>query len=196
LLLDKEKAYDRVNLNYLKAVLLRFGFAVITVDCINNLMANNTIEVNVNGFITKEVHKLRGLRQGDLLSPILYNLAFEPFLRSILNDEHFGGYSMRADSGVADGDNTVEESITTKILCYTNDALVLVHDVDELYRLKSHMGLFCNASNATFNYNKVDTFSLSGLNTWEYWHRPLSSMNIDRLTSEDDPTPIIYLGFR
>jgi hypothetical protein len=195
LLLDQEKAYDRVNLTYLKAVLLRFGFPVITVDCINNLMAKNTIKINVNGFFTEEVHKLRGLKQGDPLSPILYNLAFEPFLRSILNDEHFRGYSMRADSGVADGDNTVEESITTKILCYADDALVLVHDVDDLYRLKSHMGLFCNASNAKFNYNKVEAFSLSGRNTWEYWHRPLSSMNINRLTSEDDPTPIIYLGF-
>lgn len=192
LLLDQEKAYDRVNLDYLKAVLLRFGFPLSTVECIYNLMAKNTIRININGFFTEDVHKLRGLKQGDPISPILYNLAFEPFLRSILNDEHFHGYNMLPDL-VAD--SSTEDTINTKILCYADDALVLVHDIEDLSRLNHHMDVFCNASNAKFNFNKVEAFSLSGQNTWDYWSGPLMEMNITKLVTEDDPNPVIYLGF-
>jgi retron-type reverse transcriptase len=64
----------------LKAVLIRFGFPSTMVDCLYNLMAKDIIKININGFFTEEVHKLRGLKQGDPISPILYNLAFEPFL--------------------------------------------------------------------------------------------------------------------
>jgi hypothetical protein len=58
------------------------------------------------------------------------------------------------------------EAINTKILCYADDALVLVYDEDDLARLKIHMEVFCNASNFKFNFNKVEAFSRSDLNTW------------------------------
>lgn len=40
LLLDQEKAYERIILIYLKVVLLRFRFSPTIVDCIYNLMTN------------------------------------------------------------------------------------------------------------------------------------------------------------
>ncbi|CEP09128.1 hypothetical protein [Parasitella parasitica] len=43
-------------------------------------MGDNLIRININGHLSSAVAKLRGLKQGDPLSPILYNLAFEPFL--------------------------------------------------------------------------------------------------------------------
>ncbi|GAN11867.1 conserved hypothetical protein, partial [Mucor ambiguus] len=92
LLLDQEKAYDRVNLEYLKKVLAKFGFPRPLIKCINKLMGDNVIRININGHLSSEVAKLRGLKQGDPLSPILYNLAFEPFLLAILHDRQFQGY--------------------------------------------------------------------------------------------------------
>jgi hypothetical protein len=153
----------------LKAVLIRFGFPSTMVDCLYNLMAKDIIKININGFFTEEVLKLRGLKQGDRISPILYNLAFEPFLRSILNDTLFKGYNLLPDSVVTNNvENGMEQAINTKILCYADDALVLIHNIDDLSRLKTHMDVFCNASNSKFNFNKVKAFSLSGLNSWDY----------------------------
>ncbi|CEP08993.1 hypothetical protein, partial, partial [Parasitella parasitica] len=60
LLLDQEKAYDRVNLSYFRAVLNRFGFPESVVNCLHNLMANNRIQININGYFTDPVAKLRG----------------------------------------------------------------------------------------------------------------------------------------
>lgn len=51
------------------------------------MMANSLIKVNVNVFRSRVIPKKRGLKQGDPLSPVLYNLALEPFLRSLHQGE-------------------------------------------------------------------------------------------------------------
>ncbi|CEP07582.1 hypothetical protein [Parasitella parasitica] len=57
------------------------------------------------------------------------------------------------------------------------------------------MDLFCRASNACFNYNKVDAFSISGRDTSRFWGRLLQDMHIPHLHTVKDPDPLIYLGF-
>jgi hypothetical protein len=170
LLSDQEKAYNKVNLRYLKVVLLRFVF------------------------FTEEVHKLRGLKQGDPISAILYNLAFEPFLGSILNDALFQGYNLIADSAVATTVGTVlNEAINTKILCYADDALVFLQDVDDLSRLKIHRRRFAMRLMLQFNFNKIEAFSLSGINIWSCCSTPLTNMSINKLVTVEVPNPITYL---
>ena len=181
LLLDQEKAYDRVNLNYLKKVLRKFGFPKKMIDCVYRLMADNLIRININGYLSEAIPKLRGLKQGDPLSPILYNLAFEPFLLAILHDKEFQGYMM--------GNHR------TKLLCYADDALVFVHNTQDLSRLETHMTNYCLASNAKFNNDKVQAFSVSGRNTWYKWNRHLPPMKITHIHSVEDEDPLTYLGF-
>ncbi|RCH80264.1 hypothetical protein CU098_008004, partial [Rhizopus stolonifer] len=70
-----------------------FGFPENIVITIFNSLSNNSIKINVNEYFTRVVHKKRGLKQGDPISPVLYNLAFDPFLRSVLEDELMKGYT-------------------------------------------------------------------------------------------------------
>lgn len=70
LLLDQEKAYDRVHPLYLRSVLLRFGIPATLVDCIERLFFSTYLHINVNGFLTDSISQRRGLKQGDPLSPI------------------------------------------------------------------------------------------------------------------------------
>jgi hypothetical protein len=67
-LLDQEKAYDRVHPEYLRRVLLRFGFPAGLVSCLSSLFFGTQISVSVNGWLGAPVPQLRGLRQGDPLS--------------------------------------------------------------------------------------------------------------------------------
>lgn len=83
----------------------------------------------------------------------------------------------------------------TKLLCYADDALVFVHDPHDFTRLQVHMNRYCSASNAKFNYEKVQAFSISGRDTWSSWEEPLSQANIKHLHSVEDDEPLIYLGF-
>lgn len=83
LLLDQEKAYDRVHPKYLQACLEHFGFPSSLIHCIQTLFFGTSLCINVNGFLSTPIAQARGLRQGDRLSPLLFNLAIEPLLRSI-----------------------------------------------------------------------------------------------------------------
>jgi hypothetical protein len=55
---------------------------------------------------------------------------------------------MVSDLTVNNHVGTLNDSNNTKILCYADDALVLVLDVEDLSRLKQHVDVFCRASNA------------------------------------------------
>jgi hypothetical protein len=80
LLIDQEKAYDRINATYLTAVLKKFKCPEHLITCIDNLFLSTTIRINVNGHSSQPVAQKRGLCQGNPLSPALFNLAFDPFL--------------------------------------------------------------------------------------------------------------------
>jgi hypothetical protein len=69
LLLDQEKAYDRIHPLYLRHVLLRLGFLKVCVNSLIHLFFGNRVRINVNGHYTDYVDQQRGLRQGDPLSP-------------------------------------------------------------------------------------------------------------------------------
>ncbi|KAK4522014.1 uncharacterized protein ATC70_004553 [Mucor velutinosus] len=161
LLLDQEKAYDRVNLDYLRHVLLKFGFSRQLVKCIYKLMGDNLIRINLNGHLTAE--------------------PLNPFLLVIINDRQFQGYLM--------------ESERTKLLCYADDVLVFVHDRTDLDRLQIRMSRYCGASNAKFNHNKVEAFSVYGRDTWDLWKDSLAEIHINHLHSVEDDVPLIYLGY-
>ncbi|CEP08995.1 hypothetical protein, partial, partial [Parasitella parasitica] len=53
------------------------------------------IHVNINGHISSEfIPQHRGIRQGDPISPLLFNIAFDPFLRSIQQNSAFKGFNL------------------------------------------------------------------------------------------------------
>ncbi|GAN11541.1 conserved hypothetical protein, partial [Mucor ambiguus] len=193
--LDQEKAYDRVNLSYLQTTLVRYGFPANLVRCIINMMGQNLLRINVNGYFTDDVPKLRGLKQGGPISSILYNLAIEPFLRSILSDPTYHGYQMQYAVDHPNYNAANPLVYVSKILCYADDAFVFVQDLPDLARLEYHLDVYCNATNAKINYNKVEAISLPGQNTWSFWQARLTQMNITKFTSNMDSNPVIYLGF-
>ncbi|CEP09836.1 hypothetical protein, partial, partial [Parasitella parasitica] len=114
------------------------------------------------------------------------------FLQAILQDEDFAGYTLGSHQ---DSSTHPVPSVNTKLLCYADDALVFINNRNDLRLLDYYMDLFCRASNAKFNYNKVEAFSLSGRDHWPFWQRQLEAMHIHHLHSRKDDLPLIYLGF-
>ena len=80
LMLDQQKAYDRVHHGYMERCLRAFGFPEAFITATRNLYSNLSAAVSVNRKSTKTFPLLCGVRQGDPLSPFLYNITFEPFL--------------------------------------------------------------------------------------------------------------------
>jgi hypothetical protein len=86
--LDLSKAYERVDWNYLRMILIKFGFNEKFVSWIMGCVSSVTYKVRVSGNLTKGFKPTRGIRQGDPLSPYLILFVGEGLSRIIKRAVH------------------------------------------------------------------------------------------------------------
>ncbi|KAG1152986.1 hypothetical protein G6F37_000053 [Rhizopus arrhizus] len=159
--IDQEMAYDRVHPLYLRQTMLAFGFPPSLVHSLESLFFGNAVRININGYFTNRIDQRRGLRQGNPLSPLLFNIALESFLQHILQDSFFQGFQFQVVSNSAiTTSNTMPSPL--KVLAYADDVCVLLHFTDDYYRLRHHLDRYESVSNAKVNIHKTEAFSLDG----------------------------------
>jgi len=75
--LDMSKAYDRVEWECLKQIMLKLGFHEQWVQIDMRCVSLVSYAVRINGSPYGEIHPSYGLQQGDLLSPYLFLICAE-----------------------------------------------------------------------------------------------------------------------
>uniref|UniRef100_A0A803Q5P9 Reverse transcriptase domain-containing protein n=1 Tax=Cannabis sativa TaxID=3483 RepID=A0A803Q5P9_CANSA len=90
--LDMEKAFDRVEWDFLLAILNKFKFPIELISLIHQCISSATIRFSINGQITNSLHPSRGIRQGDPLSPYLFLLCSEGLTAALRLQEQSGSF--------------------------------------------------------------------------------------------------------
>ena len=75
--LDISKAFDSVSWEFLLKLLQHRGFGGKWISRVVSLLSTSTTKIIVNGELTEDISHMRGLRQGDPLSPLLFVLVMD-----------------------------------------------------------------------------------------------------------------------
>jgi hypothetical protein len=71
--IDITKAFDTVDWSFLLGVLAKLGICTRWISMISGLLGTTSTRVVVNGVAENIIYNWRGLRQGDPLSPLLFD---------------------------------------------------------------------------------------------------------------------------
>ena len=111
---DYKKEYDSVSWDFLIYMMRRLGFCPKWIQWMVGCLRSASISVLVNGSPSSEFIPQRGLRQGDPLAPLLFNIVAEALnglMREAVQKNIFRGFLV--------GTNNVEVSI----LQYADDTI-------------------------------------------------------------------------
>uniref|UniRef100_A0A669DHM2 Reverse transcriptase domain-containing protein n=1 Tax=Oreochromis niloticus TaxID=8128 RepID=A0A669DHM2_ORENI len=148
ILLDAEKAFDRVEWRYLFATLECFGFTKSFINWIQLIYVHPKASVLTNGIIGPSFELGRGTRQGDPLSPLLFALALEPLAVAIRREPNFPGVNIGRDCH--------------KLLLYADDILLFISDPEKsLNSLQAIINTFSAISGYKVNWTKSEALPLT-----------------------------------
>jgi hypothetical protein len=145
--LDYEKAYDRVSWSFLEDMLSSRGFSPKWISWIRSLVQGGSICIRMNDENSGFFKPGKGLRQGDPLFPLLFNLIAYVFSRMLMKAARknliSGLLPQVMDGGVVS-------------LQYADDTLLFLEDnIEKAQTLKWLLDCFEKMSGMKINYNKV-----------------------------------------
>jgi hypothetical protein len=84
--LDYEKAFDKVSLDFLLDLLAKRGLVLKQISWIKAVTHGGSVGVKLNNIIGDFFLTKKGLRQGDPLTPLLFNLTVDVLTRMLIKD--------------------------------------------------------------------------------------------------------------
>jgi hypothetical protein len=86
LYIDYKQAYDNINRTELVEIMKEFGIPMKLVRLVRMTLANANSKVKIQGKLSPSFETVIGLRQGDSLSTLLFNLCMEKIIRNARNN--------------------------------------------------------------------------------------------------------------
>ena len=158
---DQEKAFDRINHEYLLETLRRFGFGPNFINWIKLLYSNATFRIKVNNSISNVIPFKSGVRQGCSLSGALYVLCLEPLLHHIRRNPRIPGVlppGGQFTSIIRSIFNTDHAQVMIKVLAYADDVSTFVFNNEHERSTKAAFQLYNKASGGRTNEDKTLIF--------------------------------------
>ena len=142
--LDQEKAYDKIRHDYLWETLGKFDLPARFTNTVRSLYESAQMQVAINGVLSTPFRVTRGVRQGDPLSCLLFDLAIEPLACKIRNSEDINGLTIPG----------LDRKI--KVNLFADDTTLYLNSIDRMDKVESILNAWCKVSGAKFNMEKTE----------------------------------------
>lgn len=141
---DFKKAFDSIEWSFLNKVMLARGFPEIWIKWVGIILTTASSHILVNGEAMKFFTHKRGLRQGDPLSPMLFNLAVDVLQQMV----QVANSTLRT---------TISKKVNQPILAfqYADDTAIVANgEIETIVTLKIVVRLFTKISGLKINFHK------------------------------------------
>jgi hypothetical protein len=141
--IDQEKAFDRVEHDYMNKVLTSYGLGKKFIRWVKTLYNNPVCRANVNGNLTETIEIQRGIRQGCPLSMLLFVIIINPLLEQISKSKDINGFNLPNGNPI-------------KVLAYADDITLILtnkQEIEEVYKIYEEYG---KASGGKLNKEKTE----------------------------------------
>ena len=176
---DYEKAYDSLCWGFLIYMLKRMGFCSKWIQWMEGCLTSTSISVLVNGSPSAQFLPQKGLRQGDSLSLLLFNMVAEALS---------GMMSQAIEKGLFRGFLCGKNKVEISLLQYADDTIFFGEALMENVRaIKAMLKIFKLVSGLKINFAKSGFGAFGVLGMWE--NEATEYLNCSLLTF-----PFSYLG--
>ena len=150
--LDITRVFDSLSWPFLFQVMRKKGFGDAWIRWVAILLQTASTKVVVNGCLGQSFVHACGLRQGDLVSPLLFVIAMEPLTAL---------FRKGAEEGVVSKLNGI--SPTQRLSIYADDVALFIKPTEmDLIFVKQALASFGEASGLEVSYNKSKVDSRLG----------------------------------
>ena len=171
LALDQEKAYDRIHHDYLWKVLETFHIPAPFIRTIKSLYSHAHTRVAINGVLSQPFQVTRGVRQGDPLSCLLFDLAIEPLTCMIRKNPDIRGLDIPC----------LTDKLVIKL--FADDTNLYLSKHDRLDIVQKTLDKWCAVSGAKFNIEKTEIIPVGSV---AHRHEVITTRKIN----QQDTTPL------
>ena len=177
--LDFEKAYDKVDWVFLLNSVRQRGFDEKWCGWIKQVISGGTVSVKLNNQIGPYFVSHKGVRQGDPLSPILFNFVADCLTRMIKQAQRNG-----LITGLAS--NLIDKGVA--VLQYADDTIIcLENNMEGARNMKLLLYIYKIMSGLKINFSKSEIVMINGDADQENQFSDLFNCQVGKF-------PIRYLG--
>lgn len=144
--IDYSKAFDNVKHEKLMSILQRLNIDHQDIQIIANLYWRQTARVRYDNNMTDEINIQKGVRQGCILSPMLFNIYSECIFQEALEDETVG---------------VIINGRPINNIRYADDTVLIATSPEDLQRLLNKVTMVSEEYGLHINVNKTKTMVIS-----------------------------------
>lgn len=177
-IVDISKAFDTVPHSAIRSCLLRKGVPQEAAEYIVKMYDGCTTAIKASDGSGPTVGLRRGVKQGDPLSPMIFNLAVEPIIDEIC----------RATRGVSMGD------VNVALFAFADDMVLIANNREEAQRQLSLLGAYLGDMGMSLAAHKCQVFQVVPKNKTWFLKDPGIAVGETRIPYCDPNENIPYLG--